>query len=353
MPIAAKLVFDGGTVQIPEYLGTPRANQLQGTEAEKLCELAGRTCYDSLGKGRSSEEYHKHILEVGHTSTLEHFNFTVFFGNILYQELATSCVNRKGVYVKRNGFHSADVSLNLRSALEWDRYSTEDNESHIKEFVSKEIKSHANRWAPSIIYIDYENTTNFDINKLDDPKVYTKDQAFVSMYLSGSRGWSHEQVRHRYAMSQRSTRYVDESESEWIEHPLITEYKKRRQLSLCYDIKSVKEVACKQYQYSSQELESFLINQGIDKTSARKQARGAARGYLGNSLATEMIFTAPVSGWLDMMRQRCSRFADAEIRELYCLVLPELKRSRYGFFFDKMNLIPSPDGIGQVLEESP
>jgi hypothetical protein len=28
-----------------------------------------------------------------------------------------------------------------------------------------------------------------------------------------------------------------------------------------------------------------------DKTAARKQARGAARGYLGNALASDMLFT--------------------------------------------------------------
>ena len=41
-------------------------DQLKGTPGEQLCELAGRCCYDSLGQGRSSADYWKHILQVRH-----------------------------------------------------------------------------------------------------------------------------------------------------------------------------------------------------------------------------------------------------------------------------------------------
>jgi len=41
--------------------------------AERLCEVAGRMCYMSFGKGRkTNREYMGHILEVGHGSVLEH-----------------------------------------------------------------------------------------------------------------------------------------------------------------------------------------------------------------------------------------------------------------------------------------
>jgi len=48
--------------------------------AEKLCEMAGRVCYMSFGKGRkTNQEYLGHILEVGHGSVLEHavWNFII------------------------------------------------------------------------------------------------------------------------------------------------------------------------------------------------------------------------------------------------------------------------------------
>ncbi len=48
--------------------------------AERLCEVAGRLCYMSFGKGRkTNQEYIGHILEVGHGSVLEHatWNFII------------------------------------------------------------------------------------------------------------------------------------------------------------------------------------------------------------------------------------------------------------------------------------
>jgi len=48
--------------------------------AEQLCEMAGRVCYMSFGKGRKSNaEYLGHIIGVGHGSVLEHavWNFVI------------------------------------------------------------------------------------------------------------------------------------------------------------------------------------------------------------------------------------------------------------------------------------
>jgi thymidylate synthase ThyX len=50
----------------------------------------------------------------------------------------------------------------------------------------------------------------------------------------------------------------------------------------------------------------------------RKQARGAARGFLGNALSTELIFSASVAQWRRMIAQRDNEAADAEIRDLFC-----------------------------------
>jgi len=48
--------------------------------AETLCEMAGRLCYMSFGKGRKTNaEYIGHLIEVGHGSVLEHavWNFVI------------------------------------------------------------------------------------------------------------------------------------------------------------------------------------------------------------------------------------------------------------------------------------
>src|SRR5262249_16955082 len=96
-------------------------------------------------------------------------------------------------------------------------------------------------------------------------------------------------------------------------------------------------------------LEAYLQGQGVVRLAARKQARGAARGYLGNALATELLFSAPVSGWKWILSQRANALADAEIRAVYEPALAAPKASRQGDRFDAFTLVPSPDGLGKVL----
>ena len=98
----ARLVYDGADEPpvIPPEMGAPKDSQLNGTPREKTAELCGRICYDSLGKGRSSPEYHKHIHQVGHYSVYEHTPITVQFSLDSEAELlpfVLACLNRPGV----------------------------------------------------------------------------------------------------------------------------------------------------------------------------------------------------------------------------------------------------------------
>jgi hypothetical protein len=176
-------------------------------------------------------------------------------------------------------------------------------------------------------------------------------------------GNSQEQCRHRFRMSQRSTRFCDESESPYVQHPLITQFMSDVMVS-----GTVKEEAkarmlssesCDKstYDYLVMHLQSYLRDRGVEGTQARKQARGAARGFLGLALHTEMIFTTTVEGWRWMLSQRGTKLADAEIRVLYASgdhsVLSCLKASRYGHFFENFKTEDCPDGIGHSLVSTP
>ena len=352
----AQLVYDGIDIKIPESMGTPKANQMQGTPLEQLGELACRVCYDSLGVGRPSSELHKHILDVDNTSVYEHCVFTVrFYISDKQSKFLRNFINRKGIWIDVKPYY-IDITVNFRAVLEWDKWSSETNKGFLNDFVEKTLWSYAHDLAPQIfrllanpIFTNY--TTELVTENLNE------DQAHISMWLYGSRGFTHEQVRHRFAMSQRSTRYVDENESEYIEHPLITAFltdktanNEDKEFMRNY-IDAAIAADRRAYVDITKSLEAYKLEHGLSKTDARKQARGAARGNLGNALASEMIFTASVSGWKWMLQKRASKFADAEIRAVYTDVLPELKRSQYGFMFEDYNLIPSPDGIGMVLNE--
>ena len=63
----------------PEYVGyntasfdRARGDQMQGTGGEKIAEHAGRTCYDSFGRGRDSAGFAANIIDHKHVNVLYH-----------------------------------------------------------------------------------------------------------------------------------------------------------------------------------------------------------------------------------------------------------------------------------------
>lgn len=360
--MVARLVWDGGDeVRIPEELGAPAPNQMQGTPGERLSEVSGRTCYDSLGKGRSSEDYHKHILEVKHGSVYEHFNMTVRID--LPDPKLEALLNRPGIWTRLD---SGDISVtfNPRSILDWDYWS---RESEVDDLVGSNwstgdiLAHHMERACPNIVIPRMRPGTipaaYDDRSEVVPPK--THEQKWISLFMMGSRGFSHEQVRHKFrtGVSQRSTRFVNESESPWFDHPLVQEFFLQADVSTATKgrlnsmIGDTVHQSRQTYTEVNDELYKWLLSRGVDKVTARKQARGAARGYLGNALSTELIFSASVAQWKRMLRMRCSAPADGEIRAEFVEVLTELRKSRYADEFEAFELVPAGDGLGSCSVE--
>lgn len=187
------------------------------------------------------------------------------------------------------------------------------------------------------------------------------EHASISFFLGNiSRGCTHELVRHRVgvAISQRSTRYVDESTSNWIHHPLVEAYEKAW---LAGDVDKTtapddlignmafrtETLAQETYRTVVSRLEAWLISRGTDKFTARKQARGAARGYLGNALCTEMIWTCNVRALRGIIDQRVKAAADAEIRILFGAIYEAAKPYFPAYLnYEKRSC---PDGLGFEL----
>lgn len=178
------------------------------------------------------------------------------------------------------------------------------------------------------------------------------EHASISFYIAGvSRGCTHELVRHRSgcAISQRSTRYVDESESDWCWHPLLAAAQREME-------DTSGDPRCEETQRNAQAtyrrivalIEAYLIRHGADNLTARKQARGAARGALGNALETALVWTANLRALRNVLEQRASEFADAEIRllanALYEAALPIVPE-----YLGDYERVPCPDGIGYGL----
>jgi thymidylate synthase ThyX len=361
----AALVYDGGDgVRIPASMGTPCGDQMTGTPFERLSECASRICYDSLGynyegkrRGRSSDKLHEHILEVQNHSVLEHANFTVRSdaSGESRRDLALACLNRKGVWVELPGVSGIEITANLRAVLEWERHTCSANwggVATVSRMLRSALEATAHRLAPRVVTSPGSvDLIGFHV-KTDG---LTADQAWVTLWLSMSRGATHEQVRHRFAMSQRSTRYVDEDGSPYVTHPLVTRFLGDESVPLATRgaalnrIDASVEADRETYRFLVSHLQGYLTAAGADRAAARKQARGASRGYLGNALASEMLFSAPVSGWRWILKQRKNKLADAELRAVYTPALEALRSSRYGHFFGDFATVPSPDGLGTVL----
>lgn len=349
----------------PPQMGKPKEGQLAGTPLEKLCELAGRICYDSLGHGRNSHDYHGHILQVNHLSVYEHGTFTVkvkldSFAPEEIVGLLLALINRPHILVTPTE-EGLEITLNLRHVLEFEnKWDTNKGRIPTSRQFFAGLMEVARPLAPQILEHVKPKLTS-DMGKpyaIELTYPSGVDQAHITCFLAGSRGWSHEQVRHRHAMSQRSSRFCNESESPWAWHPLLggfqldqpgaamldkTSERVRNSLRICEQLSKVA------YEDTVDILERGLINAGVNNHTARKQARGAARGVLGNALYTEMLFTAPVSGWHSMLYHRCTVHADAEIRILFAELLPKLQKTSLGVWFNNLELEASPDGIGSVL----
>lgn len=363
--ISAALVWDGtDEVRVPEAMGKPREDQMRGTARERLTEVALRVCYDSMGTGRSSEKCHEHIRQVTHYSVTEHAAITVQIEMESYDVLtrfSTYFLNRPSLWVDRRASGIVRATLNPRHLLDWRGVSYKSAGILPGCALGRKLRLLCRPLVPAYLDEIVEGESADVLNPLvESVKVSviepeTDEEKWVTIYLTGSRGWSHELVRHGdwTAISQRSTRYVDESESEWVLHPLISQFlsEPNRCDIWAEGMGKVGRVARDAYRETVRILQTWLEGKGVDKLSARKQARGAARGMLGNALETEVIFSASVAQWRHMLAMRAADAADAEIRLQFAdAVLPCLRASRYGDRFADLELVPASDGIGRSLK---
>lgn len=347
----AKIIWDGKTLEIPTELGCPKAGQLASTNLDNLVELAGRTCYDSLGSGRGSEDYHKHIVEVNHGSVWEHANLTFQSGLMERRDYLTWCeyfLNRPGIFIAKrvnaDGIIDMRLTCNLRAIREWYSYPTTSTWS---DAFGEQLQFLAKKFAPLVL----KDKWGLGTNSLFVVEPETDNEIWVSMFITNvSRGLSHELVRHGdwTAISQRSTRYVDEGDSPWIRHPLLNKFPKVIDVDHFRALENVARVCRAVYIDLVNKLQTEMINQGIDKFSARKQARGAARGFLGNALMTELVFSANLAQWKRMILARANSAADGEIRLVFNEIF-DLLSARFPERFQGWKKEPCPDGMGDEI----
>ena len=126
--------------------------------------------------------------------------------------------------------------------------------------------------------------------------------------------------------SQRSQRFVDESEGLYVVPPAIA-----RELGedgsaegiLKDSLEQANESYKRLVEVLEQSLPEEMFSSGWDR---RKAVRQAARAVLPNATETKIFVTANVRAWRHFIEMRGAAFADWEIRRLAIMVLDVLKR---------------------------
>ncbi len=158
-----------------------------------------------------------------------------------------------------------------------------------------------------------------------------------------SRSLTHELVRHRagFAYSQRSQRFVDESDSPFVVPPAISEGGGEDSGGI---LKDALEKAAGSYQELVDALEKSIPDDVFPTTwDRRKAVRQAARAVLPNATETKIFVTANVRAWRHFIEMRGAAYADWEIRRLALAIL-EILRDEAPLLFGDFTVEKLPDG---------
>jgi len=165
------------------------------------------------------------------------------------------------------------------------------------------------------------------------------EHAVATFYIVGAtRALTHELVRHRHlSFSQRSTRYVDESEANMLPPAVVAGNPE----ALRAFEESANTARAKYEEIRKALQKDPKITAIEDKTARRKALREAARSVLPNATETRIVVTGNLRAWRHFIRMRATAFADPEIRKLAVEILRQLK-----------NAYPSTLQDYQIVQES-
>ncbi len=153
-----------------------------------------------------------------------------------------------------------------------------------------------------------------------------------------SRSFTHELIRHRhFSYSQLSQRYVDESDSDFVEPDVIAESPELHQAWV-----EAVNAARHAYDVLVKGLEEKFTDVP-EKTLRRKMARQAARSVLPNATETKIFFTGNARALRHFIELRGSEHAEVEIRKVAVAVLRIMQKEAPSVFAD-YTLEPLPDG---------
>jgi len=153
-----------------------------------------------------------------------------------------------------------------------------------------------------------------------------------------SRSFTHELIRHRhFSYSQLSQRYVDESDSDFVEPDVIASDPELHRV-WCEAVNAARHA----YDELVKGLEARFTDVP-EKTLRRKMARQAARSVLPNATETKIFITGNARALRHFIELRGSEHAEVEIRKVAVAMLRIMQKEAPNLFGD-YTLEPLADG---------
>ena len=275
------------------------------SDAERLCEIAGRVCYLSFGKPRpgGNQAYLKHILEVSHGSVLEHavWNFIV-------------------TGVSRSFSHEF---VRHRIGMSPSQLS----QRYVDESVAEYVVPHDLR--NEVVAAQQEMVKWSSILTVAD---VLQGLAMGKGGLERTTPTAVVGLKWLAAMEQASASYREMVEhlTHKITHDAYNAYVKKQQAA------NLGFTSKEEHLYSPEE-----------RTAIRKQARQAARSVLPNATETKLFFTINARAARHFFELRASRHAEPEIRKVAFAVWQVLVKEAPHLFGDYV-VAALPDGTHEL-----
>ncbi|MBK9118246.1 MAG: FAD-dependent thymidylate synthase [Phycisphaerales bacterium] len=157
------------------------------------------------------------------------------------------------------------------------------------------------------------------------------EHAVWNFIITGvSRTFTHELIRHRagFGYSQLSQRYVDESDTDFVEPECIAADPELHRIW----VGSMEQAHAAYCQLVEKLMETFATEP--DKTLRRKLARQAARSVLPNATETRIFVTANGRALRHFIEARGNEHAEVEIRRVAIKILRMVQRESPALFGD-------------------
>jgi len=159
--------------------------------------------------------------------------------------------------------------------------------------------------------ISNESSENFVKMIIDRGHESVLEHEKITVLFVCDRGVSHEIVRHRIAsFSQESTRYCNYSKDKFEGQITFIDITDHLPNTFVFDA------------WHTALIDAEIRYNELIKSGCTPQI---ARSVLPNSLKTEIVVTANIREWRTIFKQRTSKAAHPQMRELMCPLLDELK----------------------------